>query len=259
MNLSYKINDGYLKQSHDHELHLSGVDCPKWWHGNMNPQPSKLFKFIGTSWDRPIWVWITVWIKITFLKYPPPETKNCPEPSWASKVDRWHCIRVPKNSSIEEKLCIAGSWIDVRIWLSVLDYSDEHCEYHYPDAWLVFMVEEGCLRSWCLVTFLLDEGVFLFQCLRQGCCVLSALAVTCTFIEGFFRVVLLYNVSRSQSAILPQMNKKPVTSEWSTSSLFLDPSCVFLVFQLKWCLLESKDLTYVSCDLAWWIKHTMFI
>ena len=214
-------------------LHLSGVDCPKWRRGNMKARPWKLFKFVGTSWHRPIWVWITVWIKITFLKYPPPQTKNCPEPSWASKVYRWHCIRVPKNSSTEEKLCIAGSRIDVRIWLSVLDYSDEHCEYHYPDAWLVFMVEEGCLRSWCLVTFLLDEGVFLVSVLASGMLCLECFGRDMHIYWGIFQSCP--PVQCFKVAILPSFqnfHKRPVTSEWSSHLHNFPPS--FLCFPGLW-------------------------
>lgn len=112
------------------------------------------------------------------------------------------------NSSTEEKLCIAGSRIDVRIWLSVLDYSDEHCEYHYPDAWLVFMVEEGSLRSWCLVTFLLDEGVFYFSVCVRDAVFWVLWPWHAHLLRDFSELSSCTMFQNSQSAILPQFSQK---------------------------------------------------
>ena len=199
-------------------LHLGGVDCVKWWHRNMKLSPQSSSNSLGLVEIVPFEYESQYESKSLFWSIHPHKQKTAQ--SQVELLKFTDDIAYVSQKTAALKLCIAGSRIDVRIWLSVLDYSDEHCEYHHPDAWLVFMVE-GCLRSWCLVTFLLDEGLFLFQCLRQGCCVLRALAVTCTFFK-----VAICNPSN--------MNKNPVTFEWSTSSLFLH-HCVFLVFQLKWC------------------------
>ena len=258
-NLSYKINDGYLKQSHDHEvywmevLHLSGVDCPKWWHGNMKAQPWKLFKFIGTSWARPIWVWITVWIKITFLKYPPPETKNCPEPSWASKIYRWHCIQQQHRretmycweSDRRKDLTLSIGLLRWALWISL---SRCLARFHGWRRVPAIMVPCDVFVGW---------GCFLFQCLRQGCCVLSAVAVTCTFIEGFFRVVLLYNVSRSQSAILPQFSQK-TCNIWmifpSSQLSSIVPVFSWSLNWLKWC--ENWNLRILLMYHVTWLDES---
>ena len=73
--------------------------------------------------------------------------------------------------------------------------------------------------------------VFFFQCLRQGCCVLSALAVTCTLIERFFRVVVLYNVSNFAICNPSKMNQK-TCSIWMINIFTFPPS--FLCFPGLW-------------------------